>query len=131
MIHNVISPLNCDAVTFHLRISDGYSTPCTSASTTFNFTYFNCFYDLGLEVAGVADNTAMLGSSQLSTLCKGDYCNYNITSLESVDVRTVSRYGHTLCYLLLSLTLPPIRVISISQCVMFSHVVCADAQYIP
>ena len=97
VVHNVISPLSFDAVILHFQTSDNFFTPCTSASTTFYSTHFDCFYDLGLEVAGVADNTAMLGSSQLSTLCKGDYCNYNITSLESVDVRTVSRYGHTLC----------------------------------
>jgi hypothetical protein len=44
---------------------------------------------LGNEVR--PDNPSILGSTQLSSLCKGDFCTYNISSLENIDVRTGSR----------------------------------------
>jgi hypothetical protein len=44
---------------------------------------------LGDEVQSA--NPSILGSTQLSSLCKGDFCTYNISALENIDVRTGSR----------------------------------------
>jgi hypothetical protein len=44
---------------------------------------------LGDEVRSA--NPSILGSTQLSSLCKGDFCTYNISALENIDVRTGSR----------------------------------------
>ena len=38
-----------------------------------------CHSLIGDEVHVLASNTAFLGSTQLSTLCQGDYCSYKLT----------------------------------------------------
>lgn len=40
---------------------------------------------------GRSADASILGSTQLSSLCKGDFCTYNISALENIDVRTGSR----------------------------------------
>jgi hypothetical protein len=42
---------------------------------------------LGNEVSGLANNPAILGSTQLSSVCKGDFCSYNLATLDNIDVR--------------------------------------------